>query len=56
MYEILTDKQRSLEFPGMCTANGKLNYSDNMPYTANEVGYSIWETSRYYILDVCMSN
>ena len=45
MYEILTGKQRSLVFPVMCNAHVKLDYSDNIPYTANEVGYGIWAHS-----------
>lgn len=45
MYEILAGKQRSLVFPVMCNAHVKLDYSDNIPYTADEVGYGIWAHS-----------
>ena len=45
MYEILTGKQRSLVFPIMCNGHVKLDYSDNVPYTSDEIGYGIWAHS-----------
>lgn len=45
MYELLAGKQRSLVFPVMCNAHVKLDYSDNIPYTSDEVGYGIWAHS-----------
>jgi len=45
MYEVLAGKQRSLVFPVMCNAHVKLDYSDNIPYTSDEVGYGIWAHS-----------
>tara|TARA_R110001583_G_scaffold34257_2_gene115203 strand:+ start:158 stop:1423 length:1266 start_codon:yes stop_codon:yes gene_type:complete len=48
MYEVLTGKQRSLVFPIMCNAFVKMDYSDNVPNTGNnlttedDVGYGIW--------------
>ena len=45
MYEILAGKQRSLDFPVMCNAHIKLDYTDNVPYTSDEIGYGIWAHS-----------
>lgn len=45
MYEILAGKQRSLVFPVMCNAHVKLDYSDNIPYTNDEIGYGVWAHS-----------
>ena len=48
MYEVLTGKQRSLVFPIMCNAFVKIDYSDNVPATgdnlttSDDVGYGIW--------------
>ena len=48
MYEVLTGKQRSLVFPIMCNAFVKIDYSDNVPATgdnlttSDDVGYAIW--------------
>ena len=45
MYDILTGKQRALVFPVMCNADVKIDYSDNVPDSADDVGYGIWSHS-----------
>jgi len=42
MYDVLTGKQRALVFPVMCNADVKIDYSDNVPDSADDVGYGIW--------------
>tara|TARA_R110000765_G_scaffold29910_1_gene71144 strand:+ start:106 stop:1209 length:1104 start_codon:yes stop_codon:yes gene_type:complete len=45
MYDVLTGKQRALVFPVMCNADVKIDYSDNVPDSADDVGYGIWSHS-----------
>lgn len=45
MYDILTGKQRALVFPVMCNGHVKIDYSDNVPDSADDVGYGIWSHS-----------
>ena len=42
MYDILTGKQRALIFPVMCNGDVKIDYSDNVPNSTDDVGYGIW--------------
>jgi len=45
MYDILTGKQRALVFPVMCNGHVKIDYSENVPDSADDVGYGIWSHS-----------
>ena len=45
MYDILTGKQRALVFPVMCNGYVKIDYSDNVPDSTDDVGYGIWSHS-----------
>ena len=45
MYNILTGKQRALVFPVMCNADVKIDYSDNVPDSEDDVAYGIWSHS-----------
>jgi len=45
MYDVLTGKQRALVFPVMCNGFVKIDYSDNVPNSADDVGYGIWSHS-----------
>lgn len=45
MYDILTGKQRALVFPVMCNGHVKIDYSDNVPDSTDDVGYGIWSHS-----------
>tara|TARA_R100001509_G_scaffold143779_1_gene99710 strand:- start:2441 stop:3829 length:1389 start_codon:yes stop_codon:yes gene_type:complete len=42
MYDILVGKQRGLVFPVMCNAHIKIDYSDNVPSSADGINYGIW--------------
>lgn len=42
MYDVLTGKQRALIFPVMCNGFVKIDYSDNVPDSTDDVGYGIW--------------
>lgn len=48
MYHIFTGKQRSLQFPVMCNACVKIDYSNNIPDTGNnddasdDISYGLW--------------
>jgi len=45
MYNILTGKQRALVFPVMCNGHVKIDYSDNVPDSADDIRYGIWSHS-----------
>ena len=45
MYDVLTGKQRALVFPVMCNGFVKIDYSDNVPNSSDDVGYGIWSHS-----------
>jgi len=45
MYDVLTGKQRALVFPVMCNGFVKIDYSDNIPNSADDVGYGVWTHS-----------
>lgn len=45
MYDVLTGKQRALVFPVMCNADVKIDYSDNVPDSADDIGYGVWSHS-----------
>jgi hypothetical protein len=45
MYDVLTGKQRALVFPVMCNGFVKIDYSDNVPDSADDIGYGIWSHS-----------
>tara|TARA_R100001015_G_C4609014_1_gene164272 strand:- start:249 stop:1352 length:1104 start_codon:yes stop_codon:yes gene_type:complete len=42
MYDVLVGKQRGLIFPVMCNAHVKIDYSDNVPSTTDNINYGIW--------------
>ena len=45
MYDVLTGKQRALVFPVMCNGFVKIDYSDNVPDSADDIGYGVWSHS-----------
>jgi len=45
MYDVLTGKQRALVFPVMCNGFVKIDYSDNVPNSADDIGYGVWSHS-----------
>jgi len=45
MYDTLIGKQRALVFPVMCNGHVKIDYSDNVPDSADDIGYGIWSHS-----------
>ena len=48
MYDVLTGKQRALVFPVMCNGFVKIDYSDNVPDSADDIGYGVWSTRNFH--------
>ena len=55
MYDVLLGKQRGLVFPVMCNGAVVIDYSDNIPDSADDVGYGLWSNEGSFTLEAIVT-
>lgn len=55
MQDVLLGKQRGLVFPVMCNGAVVIDYSDNIPDSADDVGYGLWSNEGSFTLEAIVT-